>query len=471
MSLRNKRIKIEAGNPFANCKLNRHRYSEVLSNIVTTYSEGFVLAINNKWGTGKTTFVKMWEQELKDKGFLTINFNAWENDFENNPLIALMGELKVLTSIETELEYKATLKRAATFSKNIAPVIVQAIADKYIDTKGIKDAIASVTKGLAEVFEKEVNDYSNKKKSVAEFKESLSKFIAKTKRGKPIIFIIDELDRCRPDYAVSVLEQIKHFFSVPNIVFVLAIDKIQLGYAIKGVYGNDNIDSDEYLRRFIDIEYSIPEPDTDSYCNYLYELLGFDNFFNSNKRLKIQKLESDKKDFLDMIKFLIKNSSLTLRQQEKVFILCRLVLRTIPENYYAVPYFLSFLIFTKIIYFDFYSDLKGNKLTISQVQEKFLEIFLNNILEENEKALILLEAYLVNYYNNNLNSERKKTLIQKGQDGHSKLLISSVINKKMDNHLLRILEDINRGRNEGNLNLNYFINKIELMENFQFEEK
>ena len=75
-------LEIDPDNPFYNCQLDRKKYANVLLDIVSTYNEGFVLAINNKWGTGKTTFIKMWEQELKKNGFQTVMFNAWENDFE-----------------------------------------------------------------------------------------------------------------------------------------------------------------------------------------------------------------------------------------------------------------------------------------------------------------------------------------------------------------------------------------------------
>ena len=148
-------------------------------------------------------------------------------------------------------------------SKHIGPAIVQSIADKYVDTKTIKEAITEITKGLTDIFENEVNDYVDRKNSINEFKTSLADFIVDAYNGKPFIFIIDELDRCRPNYAVSILEQIKHFFSVPNIIFVLSIDKNQLGSAVKGVYGSDSLNSEEYLRKFIDLEYSIPEPNKD----------------------------------------------------------------------------------------------------------------------------------------------------------------------------------------------------------------
>ena len=86
MNIKHNEIKIPSANPFVNCKLNREPYAKVLTEIVNSYADGFVLAINNDWGTGKTTFVKMWRQQLINEGFQTIYFNAWENDFNNNPL-------------------------------------------------------------------------------------------------------------------------------------------------------------------------------------------------------------------------------------------------------------------------------------------------------------------------------------------------------------------------------------------------
>ena len=296
MSIRHSEIEIESSKPFANCKLDRQKYANVLTGIVNAYPNGFVLAINNKWGTGKTTFVKMWEQDLKDKSFQTVYFNAWENDFENDPLTALMGELRTITKKGSDEKFKSVLKKAAILSKHIAPMIAQSIADRYINTEELKKAIVSTTEGMTDVFENDVKEYTEKKKGIIEFRKSLSEFIVNTNDGKPLIFIIDELDRCRPNYAVSILEQIKHFFSVSNIVFVLAIDKIQLGNAVRGVYGSEHIDAEEYLRRFIDIEYTIPEPDSDNFSKYLYSYFNFDEFFDNINRKKNSELSNELSD-------------------------------------------------------------------------------------------------------------------------------------------------------------------------------
>jgi hypothetical protein len=464
MNIKHNELKIVKENPFENCKLDRHRYAKILTNIINSYSSGFVLAINNKWGTGKSTFVKMWEQELKNSNFKTVYFNAWENDFENNPLTALMGELKTLTTILTEQKFKSTLKKAATLTKHIAPIVAKAFADKYIDTEGIKTAIVGVTKGLTDVFENDVNEYSKKKKNISEFKDSLSEFIEKTSNEKPLIFIIDELDRCRPDYAVSILEQIKHFFSVPNIIFILSIDKVQLGNAVRGVYGSDKIDADEYLRRFIDLEYSIPEPKSGIFHQYLYDYFKFDDFFASPERAEHSELKYDKSNVLKICDILFSNIS--LREQEKIFALTKISLRAFTNNSYVFPFVYLFLTFVKIKKNDLYISLKSKTLTIQELQDEYFGIVGHKLNEDNEHELMVLESFLLIFYNNSLNSDLydRSKLFEQNTEGESKLLINSIINKAKNIELLRFLESMNTRRSGGNLNLDYFFNKIDLLE-------
>ena len=81
---------------------------------------------------------------------------------------------------------------------------------------------------------------------------------------RPLVFFIDELDRCRPSFAIELLERVKHLFDVKNIVFVLSIDKKQLEAITAAVYG-ERIDALEYLRRFIDLDFYLPLPHTKDY--------------------------------------------------------------------------------------------------------------------------------------------------------------------------------------------------------------
>lgn len=469
MTIRQTELRINLSEPFSNCKLGRQKYAQVLTGIINSYQDGFVMAINNKWGTGKTTFVKMWEQELKNKAYTTVYFNAWENDFEDNPLTALIAELKTITKQPTEPEFKTLLKRAAILSKHIAPAVAKAIVEKYISTESLKGAIEGVTTGLTEIFENEVDEYAKKKKSISEFRDSLSEFVGKTIKDKPLIFIIDELDRCRPNYAVSILEQIKHFFSVKKIIFILSIDKIQLGNAVRGVYGSDRIDADEYLRRFIDIEYSIPEPEAEVFYKYLYEVLDFDSFFQSVERLNFDELRSDKDNFLHVCKVLFTRTFIPLRQQERIFAISRLALRSFPQNNYVIPQIFLFLSYLKICHFSFYEKLKNKKLTIKQVQAEFISIVNTMKDDSTTHDLMWLEAYLLNYYNNYYykgSITHNKLLVFDNESGQNELRIDSIVDEAEHRLFLEIFESFNQGfSRSGNLSLEHFLNKLELLDN------
>ena len=246
MKIKHQELVIPKDEPFKNCQLDREKYASVLTDIVESYSEGFVLSINNAWGTGKTTFIKMWKQHLENQGFQTIYFNAWENDFDSNPLVAIMSELKTLINGDKDREnkFKSALEKAAILVKNITPALVNALSKKYIGETGA-DLLENTTKAAVEIFESEINIYTNKKETIKQFKVKLGEFIKAKSDQKPLVFIIDELDRCRPDYAVELLEKIKHFFSIPGIIFVLSIDKVHLSSSVKGFYGSDQINADE----------------------------------------------------------------------------------------------------------------------------------------------------------------------------------------------------------------------------------
>ena len=463
MTIKHNDILIDDENPFKNCKLEREQYARVLTGLVENYSSGFVLAINNKWGTGKTTFVKMWNQYLINKKYKTIYFNAWENDFEDNPLTALVGELKELNKIDKE-KFNKVLKNAALISKNLIPALVKSVANKYLDSETLVEGISESTKSLTEIFEKDVNEYTERKNSIQEFRKNLSNFVANESDGKPLIFIIDELDRCRPNYSVSLLEQVKHFFSVPNIVFILSIDKEQLGNAICGVYGSDNIDTDEYLRRFIDIEYSIPEPEPIKFFNYLYTYYDFDSFFKSQERLKHSELQHDSDNFRSISKIFLNN--LTLRQQEKILSHSRIVLRTLNYNNYLVPHFFVFLIYVKLIHKKYYDKLIAKSVIINEIHDDFYDIVKPYIKSDNERFFLLLEGYLLNFYQNYLNVYRREVEICTyiPESSSYKLNVKSKFN---DEDLLNFLNKSYGMDNPLEMSLEYFIKRIELTEDIK----
>ena len=91
--------------------------------------------------------------------------------------------------------------------------------------------------------------------------------------------MIDELDRCRPSYAVELLEVAKHLFSVDRIIFVLAVNRDQLAHSVRALYGSD-FDAEGYLRRFFDVDFQLPEPNRDAFIAAQLQATGIADYFD-----------------------------------------------------------------------------------------------------------------------------------------------------------------------------------------------
>jgi hypothetical protein len=289
MLIRPPGLTISDASPFANDKLGRIESAERLTNLLERVKPPFVLAIEGKYGSGKTTFIEMWNSHLKTKGFRSLYFNAWEADFTSDPLVAFMGEIdaemtRLLGVSESDTgrreAWEKIKKLGGYLTKRAIPVGLK------LATAGIIDADSFTEQSLANLFsdiaKEQIEKYDATKNSIKDFKKRLGEFIkdvysSQATPTRPLVFFVDELDRCRPTYAIELLERIKHFFSIEEIIFVLALDKAQLFSSIRSVYGGD-LDVDGYLRRFIDLEYRLPSPTT-------ADFLGL-----SISRLKIQEL-------------------------------------------------------------------------------------------------------------------------------------------------------------------------------------
>lgn len=361
-----KDIKIEAiqGNPFAKDKLNREPLADNLTCIANLYADtGAIIAIDGYWGSGKTTFVNMWRQKLSEKEYKTIYFNAWETDFQDDPFFALMSELNAV------FKDSPTLKKILTSCAKIGLKIMGETAKGIIKkTTGVDsdEMKAGIDELNNQCYEK-LTDYQQQKEDLKDFKNKLKEFVASESNDKPVFFFIDELDRCNPHYAVKLLERIKHLFDVSNIIFVLAVNLNQLQHAVQGFYGSSMIDGKEYLRRFIDIEYTLPAPDMEAYCNFLYEEYDLKTFFEHDSRSKDGDLQNEKVVFNYIAKDLIVASHVNLRTANKIFAYTRLALCSYntAQNFPADLFFL--LCFWKITNPTFYNQIKSREYSIQNL--------------------------------------------------------------------------------------------------------
>lgn len=462
--MKDKQLEIPKGDAFRYCKLNRKEQAQTLTSIIDVYSNGFVLSVDGKWGTGKSTFMKMWKQDLTDRGYKTILFNAWENDFTSEPLTAIMGEIRetFFTDNENKILNSITNK-LASISNGLIPTLAKTAA-----TLTGLGQIAEVVEKVSAAFAKEVESYATKKTTLLELRSELSNFIKDKCQNKPLVFIVDELDRCRPDYAVEVLEKIKHLFAVDGIIFVLSIDKQQLCQAVKGYYGSDGIDSPEYLRRFIDLEYTLPEPDYASYCNYAFEKYELSKFFHNETRQKY--------DFGDEIYRLLLNSSiisasqnLSLRQIDKLFAQTRIAIRLCPLNNYAHSELIFILIHLKTFYLPLYQKIKTANLSIQELVTELELIYKETIKAENKEhqnrsVTFSLIQLIICYYKSTSYSHKISDLCFE-QEGNKTLAFNITV-FDLEN-VISAFNYFNQNIEIRKTSIAHYIKKIDLLDSFQ----
>ena len=130
--------------------------------------------------------------------------------------------------------------------------------------------------------EERLSRHSEARTSVKRFRkviQDMAAALSEENGNRPLMVMIDELDRCRPSYAVELLEVAKHLFSVDHIVFVLAVNCDQLAHSVKALYGND-FDAEGYLRRFFDVDFQLPEPDRQAFIHAQLQATGNYDYFD-----------------------------------------------------------------------------------------------------------------------------------------------------------------------------------------------
>lgn len=260
-----RKLKHDFTDSLANDSLGRQNKAEVLTKFVGTISEPFVLSLEAPWGVGKTTFLKHWEKELEKAGHIPLYINAWETDFATDPLAPLATAfIEASKKTDVKDKFKPTI---SAFGKAIlASSARSAVAKAFmLDIKDIKKDLESQALQAVALFEGQKETYQKLKEQLVAF----AKAVREESQGKSkVVVLLDELDRCRPSYAIEMLERIKHIFEVDGFVFVLAIDRQQLNASVRHTFGLDTT-TEEYLGRFIDMRIELPRPKPEEYFKLL----------------------------------------------------------------------------------------------------------------------------------------------------------------------------------------------------------
>jgi hypothetical protein len=354
-----------------------------------------VIAIDSRWGTGKTTFIKLWEHHLKAGNTPSLYFNAWETDFSEDPLVSFLGEMNeglkslIGASEETNEAWEKTKAAGKQIAKRGISALIRIATAGIIDAdKIIEDEIAKTAGSLAG---DALDSYLQQKDAISEFRTALTQFIENSANGNQLIIFVDELDRCRPNYAIELLERIKHLFNIEGLVFVLALDKGQLGHSIKAVYGN-GIDADGYLRRFIDFEYKLKKPDISNYIESLLLSFELEEFFTPRK--KYQELQYEYEHLKNVFIMLAVGLRLSLREVEQFLASVNIAVRTARDNQFLFPALLVFLMLARHFKPDAYQRYISDEGDESELIDYLYQIVPEKNRKENFECP-LIEGFLI----------------------------------------------------------------------------
>ena len=268
--------------------------------------DSMVFNINAEWGFGKSFLVERWAKALKASGHPVVFYNAWENDFTDEPLLSFISHIEEELVPEGASDaitkaFSGVKSTAYNVIKSLPSILGKAVLSWAL-REGMTDLIAAISTDekepqadAAPKNEKGVQDFisisspqidsilkhhNTAKNAIKSFRENLKSFVASLEKNgeiAPLFIFVDELDRCKPDYAIRLLEVIKHLFEVEGVYFIISTDTDALAKACQAVYG-PNYDGIKYLKRFFQQTYKLPEPSTEDYIKFLFDKYRLESF-------------------------------------------------------------------------------------------------------------------------------------------------------------------------------------------------
>ena len=224
---------------------------------------------------------------------------------------------------------------------------------------------------LASLAKERLSGYQKAQKSVEAFRDVLQDMAArlfKSNENRPLIVVIDELDRCRPSYAVELLETAKHLFAVDHIIFVLAVNRAELVHSIKALYGS-GFDAEGYLRRFFDVDFRLPAPKREAFIDALLEATQINDYF---KRTQDQSGREAAQVVRDLLQGFFGTPALSLRTIAQALHRLGLVCAALPSDRRSFAMSAVVALILRTIDADLYDRFGHGTASDRQVVDKIL---------------------------------------------------------------------------------------------------
>jgi len=354
-----------------------------LTNLLLSLGAGSSLMLDGKWGTGKTHFAKLLRGHLKKQKVPVIYFNAFEHDHMSVPFEAICSAITKAANENIEHPEAVRdkfLKVAGKVGKGVALTagrigirLATAGALDFTDLGLVKDNADAIADAIDDEVEKSVQaailSGAVAERTLAEFRTELSelRLALSGEKDQPLIIIIDELDRCRPDFSIGLLESIKHFFGIPKIHFLLVTNLDQMEGYTNHLYGTGK-KSREYLSKFYDVVISFPPKNLNEVINKHKIIVNnyfrgkFDSYHDNQRLHYVQ----------ENLAHFGKSYNLSIRSTLKACATAYMAMLSLKPRYLGPPSLIAILCVMKEVRPDLYTKAAQGTLAESEVTS-FLE--------------------------------------------------------------------------------------------------
>jgi len=308
-------------------------FYKYFKNILLAIEPPFVIGISGEWGRGKTSLFNVLKNDDKIKTkFYPLIFEAWKYQKTGNLPGALVKFIAKSLEISNESEYIENLIKSLS---NLFEVSIR------FGIFSIKPCFKQKFQSVEEIekeFQGVIKEWKAKKR---------------TNRNKKLLVFVDDLDRCLPEFSLEFLESIKHFFSIPEVVFVVAMDPAILEIALQQRYGKDSqINALDYLEKFVDLFLQLPKYEPERVSDFLDYL--FSKKYKPSKNIDIFEIVDFFKEYRQLDRSLLLTNPRKLDRIVKNFII---VTTTVPHENKSVIHFSYTITFLMLMLREYFSEV------------------------------------------------------------------------------------------------------------------
>jgi hypothetical protein len=293
--------------PAANPTLRFDQIAGALSTIVESSQPRFAVGIFGGWGSGKSTLMNEIQRRLVSRDIIVVEFNAWRYEREPHLIVPLLDTIRAgLAAWADRAEATdANAEKIRDIARRVGRVVRALVRSASVDI-GIPGAVSiSVDPGKAlDEITAPATDPATSPQSLyfGAFEELTSAFAGVHGAGiDRIVVMVDDLDRCLPQQALTVLESMKLFFDMPGFVFVVGLDEhvvesaVRTKFVLSTATSNGSSDAQlerDYLKKIFQVPYTLPAlvPDQlDDLLQWLYQHAELPPTQQNDLRLRVSR--------------------------------------------------------------------------------------------------------------------------------------------------------------------------------------